>query len=107
MKKLKMAATQSITFKEGCNKYPEYCRRRNLREGTIGHYKQSYTQFYKYFLKFSSAISISALAIFYPFFNSVRARHLPRVAFNLYPCYFLIGIEAGILRFESGLFKLL
>jgi len=49
MKKLKMPATQSITFEEGCNKYLEYCRQRNLREGTIGHYKQSYTQLYKYF----------------------------------------------------------
>ena len=43
-----MATTQSMTFEEGCNKYLEYCRQRNLREGTIGHYKQSYTQFYKY-----------------------------------------------------------
>lgn len=49
MKKLKMAATQSMTFEEGCNKYLEYCRQRNLREGTVGHYRQSYTQFYKYF----------------------------------------------------------
>ena len=48
MKKLKMTAT-TLTFEEGCNKYLEYCRQRNLREGTIGHYKQSYTQFYKYF----------------------------------------------------------
>ena len=48
MKKLKMTA-QTMTFEEGCNKYLEYCRQRNLREGTIGHYKQSYTQFYKYF----------------------------------------------------------
>ncbi len=36
MKKLKMT-TQSITFSEGCNKYLEYCRQRNLREGTIRH----------------------------------------------------------------------
>ncbi len=48
MKKLKMTAT-TLTFEEGCEKYLEYCRQRNLREGTIGHYKQSYTQFYKYF----------------------------------------------------------
>lgn len=39
----------SITFEEGCNKYLDNCRARNLREGTINHYKQSYTQFYKYF----------------------------------------------------------
>lgn len=48
MKKLKMTA-QTMTFEEGCNKYLENCRQRNLRQGTINHYKQSYTQFYKYF----------------------------------------------------------
>ena len=39
----------SITFEEGCNKYLDNCRQRNLREGTIRHYRQSYNQFYKYF----------------------------------------------------------
>lgn len=48
MKKLKMTAA-TLTFEEGCNKYLEYCRQRNLREGTVNHYKQSYTQFYKFF----------------------------------------------------------
>ena len=37
MKKLKMARGTLLTFEEGCNKYLEYCRQRNLREGTIGH----------------------------------------------------------------------
>ena len=41
MKKLKMTAA-TLTFEEGCNKYLEYCRRRNLREGTIRHYRQGY-----------------------------------------------------------------
>lgn len=49
MQKLKMKSTKTLTFEEGCNKYLEYCRQRNLREGTINHYRQSYTQFYKYF----------------------------------------------------------
>lgn len=49
MKKLQMLNKHTITFEEGCNKYLDYCRQRNLREGTINHYKQSYTQFYKYF----------------------------------------------------------
>ena len=49
MKKLKMARSVKLTFEEGYNKYLEYCRQRNLREGTINHYKQSYTQFYKFF----------------------------------------------------------
>ena len=44
-----MKTTKTLTFEEGCNKYLEYCRQRNLRQGTINHYKQSYTQFYKFF----------------------------------------------------------
>ncbi len=49
MHKLKMKATKSITFEEGCDRYLEYCRQRNLRQGTINHYRQSYTQFFKFF----------------------------------------------------------
>ena len=49
MKKLKMVKGIALTFEEGCNKYLENCRQRNLRQGTINHYKQSYKQFYKYF----------------------------------------------------------
>ena len=49
MKKLKMARGVTLTFEEGCNKYLENCRQRNLREGTINHYRQSYLYFYKYF----------------------------------------------------------
>lgn len=51
MKKLKLVIDNSLTFEEGCNKYLDDCRMRNLREGTINHYKQSYTQFYKFFDK--------------------------------------------------------
>lgn len=49
MRKLRMNQNDYITFEEGCNKYLDNCRQRNLREGTINHYRQSYTQFYKYF----------------------------------------------------------
>ena len=49
MKKMKMARASTLTFREDCELYLESCRQRNLREGTINHYKQSYTQFYKYF----------------------------------------------------------
>ncbi len=49
MKKLKMNASKGLTFEEGCNKYLEYCRQRNLRQGTINHYRQSYVQFFKFF----------------------------------------------------------
>ena len=38
MKKLKIARGITLTFEEGCNKYLENCRQRNLREGTINHY---------------------------------------------------------------------
>ena len=49
MKKLRIRASSSLTFEEGCNLYLDDCRRRNLREGTIRHYQQSYTQFYRHF----------------------------------------------------------
>lgn len=49
MKKLKIARGVTLTFEEGCNKYLENCRQRNLREGTINHYRQSYLYFYKFF----------------------------------------------------------
>ena len=51
MKKLRLVEENSLTLEEGCNKYLDNCRARNLREGTIGHYRQSYVQFYKYFGK--------------------------------------------------------
>ena len=40
---------QLLTFEDGCNLYLANCKQRNLRQGTINHYRQSYTQFYKYF----------------------------------------------------------
>ena len=50
MKRLKLEE-QKLTLEEGCNKYLDNCRQRNLREGTIKHYRQSYMQFYKFFGK--------------------------------------------------------
>lgn len=49
MKKLKMIRDDFLTLEEGCNKYLDNCRARNLREGTINHYRQSYVQFAKFF----------------------------------------------------------
>lgn len=49
MRKKITLTTKTISFEEGCNLYLQNCRQRNLREGTIKHYRQSYTQFYKYF----------------------------------------------------------
>lgn len=51
MKKIKMSEVNYLTLEEGCNKYLDNCRGRNLREGTINHYHQSYKQFYKFFGK--------------------------------------------------------
>ena len=60
MKRLKMATKGGLTLEEGCNKYLDNCRQRNLREGTIKHYRQSYIQFYKYFGKDLQLSDISA-----------------------------------------------
>lgn len=51
MKKLKMVSSEKLTFEEGCNKYLEYCRQRNLRQDSIRHYRQSALYFFKYFDK--------------------------------------------------------
>ena len=60
MKRLKMATKGGLTLEDGCNKYLDNCRQRNLREGTIKHYRQSYIQFYKYFGKDLQLSDISA-----------------------------------------------
>ena len=39
MKKMTMDVADSMTFEEACEKYLENCRVRNLREGSINHYK--------------------------------------------------------------------
>lgn len=49
VKKIKLSTNSGLTFEDACNMYLDDCRIRNLREGTINHYKQSYRQFYKYF----------------------------------------------------------
>ena len=46
--KLHLAQGKSITFEEGCERYLDYCRYRNLREGTINHYRQSYLNFFSH-----------------------------------------------------------
>lgn len=49
MKKLKMNYRNDKTFNEGFEEYILNCRSRNLREGTIKHYIESYKQIIKYF----------------------------------------------------------
>ena len=50
MQKIKMSRGMTLTFEEGCNKYLENCRQRNLREGTIGHYRQSNVNIHFYII---------------------------------------------------------
>ena len=49
MNKLKMTSVNTLVFKDGCDMYLDYCRQRNLKQGTINHYRQSYLKFYEYF----------------------------------------------------------
>ena len=44
-----MRVKNTLTFSEACDKYLDYCRLRNLREGTLNHYRQSYRQFFRFF----------------------------------------------------------
>ena len=44
MQKIKMSRGTLLTFEEGCNKYLENCRQRNLREGTINHYRRIFVR---------------------------------------------------------------
>ncbi len=48
MQKMKMVNQKSLTFQQGCELYLNNCRQRNLRDGTLKHYKSSYIQLYKY-----------------------------------------------------------
>ncbi len=49
MKRLKMDDETKLTFEEGCDMYLDSCRQRNLREGTIEHYRQIFHKFSNYF----------------------------------------------------------
>lgn len=49
MKKIKMNYKNDKTFKDGFEEFILNCRSRNLREGTIKHYLESYRQIVKYF----------------------------------------------------------
>ena len=38
----------NLTFEEGCEEYLLYCKARNLRDGTIKHYKESMKSIYRF-----------------------------------------------------------
>ncbi len=48
MKKLTMKKETNLTFEEGCEEYLLYCKARNLRDGTIKHYKESMKSIYRF-----------------------------------------------------------
>lgn len=48
MKKIKMQVQTGVTFGDGCEEYLVDCASRNLRDGTIKHYRDSILQLYKY-----------------------------------------------------------
>ncbi|MBY6948377.1 tyrosine-type recombinase/integrase [Clostridium botulinum] len=49
MKKIRMNYKNDKTFKDGFEEFILNCRSRNLRDGTIKHYQESYRQIVKYF----------------------------------------------------------
>ena len=48
MAKIKMTIENGLTFEEGCEEYILDCKSRNLREGTIRHYRDTVMQMKKY-----------------------------------------------------------
>lgn len=48
MKKIKMNIKNGRTFEQGCEDYIVDCKARNLRDGTIKHYRDAFKQIFKY-----------------------------------------------------------
>lgn len=48
MKKIKMNVGSGRTFEQGCEAYITDCKARNLRDGTIKHYRDAFQQIFKY-----------------------------------------------------------
>lgn len=48
MKKMRMCFPREKRFVDGFEEYILDCKARNLREGTINHYRESVKQIYKY-----------------------------------------------------------
>lgn len=51
MKRMRLCYKNDKTFKDGFEEFILNCKARNLREGTIKHYKEAYTQIIKYLNK--------------------------------------------------------
>ena len=48
MAKIKMMLENELTFADGCEEYLADCKARNLRDGTIKHYRDTIKQIKKY-----------------------------------------------------------
>lgn len=48
-KRIKMNINSGLTLRDGCDRYINNCKQRNLREHTIKHYEQSYLKLFTYF----------------------------------------------------------
>lgn len=48
MKKIKMNVNSGRTLEQGCEEYIVDCKARNLRDGTIKHYRDAFRQIFKY-----------------------------------------------------------
>lgn len=48
MKRMQMNVKNDVTFGQGCDEYLRDCEARNLRQGTIKHYKEAMSQIFKY-----------------------------------------------------------
>lgn len=48
MKRIRMNVSINITFEQGCMEYLQDCEVRNLRDGTLKHYRETIKQLYKY-----------------------------------------------------------
>lgn len=84
-----------LTFKDGCEKYLDNCRQRNLREGTINHYKQSYKQFYKFFNPEMKLTEIT-LSQYKEYVCYLRERISNDISINAYLRDFIISYDSRI-----------
>ncbi len=86
-KKIKMTVSESITFKEGCEMYLDNCRQRNLREGTVNHYRQSYVQFCKYFEENMLILKCAKAKGTHIGRPSLTKDEIPQIFYRHYPAY--------------------
>ena len=94
--KMKMTRDNSLTFEQGCELYLNNCRERNLRQGKINHYRQSYEQFYNFFdrnktphhLSLFSFQSINDNSVYkHLFINKANCKNFITSVIETHACY--------------------